>query len=156
MKSATIQMTPGDDTHLTLLMAPQSLNFVTGQDRESLLAFGRAAFKAGQGTRCLLQIAEPAAPQAAKLSDWRTPTKYLDRLGDAMQLLCSGKRPGDDLLTEWINDTNEKLQDFACEHGPAWAQGIGLIDAAMVMARQPTEGVAKTYLLEIERMKGWM
>jgi hypothetical protein len=60
----TIQMTPGDDTHLTLLMAPQSLNFFTGQDREHLLAFGRAAFEAGKATaeqgKCLHQIAEPA------------------------------------------------------------------------------------------------
>lgn len=65
MTQATIQITPGDDTHLTLLMAPQSLNFVTGQDREHLLAFGRAAFEAGRTTaeqgKCLHQIAEPAA-----------------------------------------------------------------------------------------------
>lgn len=64
MTQATIQMIPGDDTHLTLLMAPQSLNFCTGQDREHLLAFGRSAFEAGKTTaeqgKCLLQIAEPA------------------------------------------------------------------------------------------------
>ncbi len=38
MTQATIQMTPDDDTHLTLLMEPQSLNFCTGHDREHLLA----------------------------------------------------------------------------------------------------------------------
>jgi len=65
MTQATIQMTPGDDTHLTLLMAPQSLNFCTGQDREHLLAFGRAAFAAGQASKCLLQIAEPATAGTA-------------------------------------------------------------------------------------------
>ena len=63
MTKAAIQMTPGDDMHLTLLMAPHSLNFVTGQDREHLLAFGRAAFEAGKATaeqgKCLHQIAEP-------------------------------------------------------------------------------------------------
>ena len=59
MNKEPIQMTPGDDLHLTLLMAPQSLNFVTGQDREHLLAFGRAAFEAGQASKCLHQIAEP-------------------------------------------------------------------------------------------------
>lgn len=63
MTQATIQMTPGDDMHLTLLMAPQSLNFFTGQDREHLLAFGRAAFEAGRTTaeqgKCLHQIAKP-------------------------------------------------------------------------------------------------
>lgn len=48
MSKESIKMTPGDDTHLTLLMAPVSLNFMTGQDREHLLAYGRAAFEAGQ------------------------------------------------------------------------------------------------------------
>ena len=42
------KMVPGDELHLTLLMAPFSLNFFTGQDRQHLLAFGRAAFEAGQ------------------------------------------------------------------------------------------------------------
>lgn len=37
---------PGDDTHLTLLMAPHSLNFVTGADRAALLAYGRDVFAA--------------------------------------------------------------------------------------------------------------
>lgn len=46
-KSVT-KMTPGDDLHLTLLMAPHGLNLVTGQDREQLLAYGRAAFEAGK------------------------------------------------------------------------------------------------------------
>ena len=42
------KMVPGDELHLTLLMAPCSLHLVTGQDRQHLLAFGRAAFEAGQ------------------------------------------------------------------------------------------------------------
>lgn len=42
-----IKMTPGDDLHLTALMAPFSLNLVTGQDRQHLLGYGRAAFIAG-------------------------------------------------------------------------------------------------------------
>jgi len=69
MNKEPIQMTPGDDLHLTLLMAPQSLNFVTGQDREHLLAFGRAAFDAGQSSKCLHQIAEPSAqtPEDAQI-----------------------------------------------------------------------------------------
>lgn len=65
-QASTKKMTPGDDMHLTLLMAPHNLNLVTGQDRQHLLAFGRAAFEAGQ--KCqgysvppngLHQIAEP-------------------------------------------------------------------------------------------------
>ena len=42
------KMVPGDELHLALLMAPYSLNFFTGHDRQHLLAFGRAAFEAGQ------------------------------------------------------------------------------------------------------------
>ena len=43
-----LTITPGDDLHLTLLMAPYSLNMVVGEDRQHLLAFGKAAFAAGQ------------------------------------------------------------------------------------------------------------
>lgn len=55
-----IKMTPGDDLHLTMLMAPYSLNFCTGKDRDHLLAYGRAAFEAGKSGQCLHQIQEPA------------------------------------------------------------------------------------------------
>lgn len=60
-----IKMTPGDDLHLSLLMAPFSLNLVTGQDRQHLLGYGRAAFEAGKAGQCLHQIQEPAPVQAA-------------------------------------------------------------------------------------------
>lgn len=50
---------PGDDLHLTRLMARNSLNFVVGEDRQHLLEFGRAAFAAGQ------QSAEPEAQREA-------------------------------------------------------------------------------------------
>ena len=77
MNKEPVKMTPGDDLHLTLLMAPQSLNFVTGQDREHLLAYGRSAFEAGQASKCLHQIEEPASPQTAlpdvsiSVQEWR-------------------------------------------------------------------------------------
>ncbi|WP_120967362.1 hypothetical protein [Comamonas sp. lk] len=53
-----IKMTPGDDIHLSLLMAPFSLNLVTGQDRQHLLSYGRTAFKAGHA---LLRASTPEA-----------------------------------------------------------------------------------------------
>lgn len=71
--------------------------------------------------------------------DWTQPTTVALRLGDSMQLLCGGKRPPDDMVQQWLDNTSEELQSFAASHGPAWAQGIGLIDAAMVMVDQPTE-----------------
>ena len=69
MDKETTKMIPGDELHLTMLMAPYSLNLVTGQDRQHLLAYGRAAFDAGnntgQATPCLNQIAEPVTAGAA-------------------------------------------------------------------------------------------
>ncbi len=55
---------PGDDLHLTSLMAPHSLNFVTGPDRAALLAYGRDVFAAARDSKCLAQIEEPAQPVA--------------------------------------------------------------------------------------------
>lgn len=65
-------------------------------------------------------------------------TTYIEGFGDAMALLC-GKRPPDDMLAGWLAD-DERLQQFACAHGPAWAQGIAVIDAARILAGQPVEG----------------
>lgn len=64
MDKETNKMIPGDELHLTMLMAPYSLNLVSGQDRQHLLAFGRAAFDAGKADRpaqCLHQITEEGA-----------------------------------------------------------------------------------------------
>ena len=55
-----IKMTPGDDLHLTMLMAPHSLNLAVGQFRQQLLGYGRAAFEAGKAGQCLHQIQERA------------------------------------------------------------------------------------------------
>lgn len=87
------------------------------------------------------KIATEQAEPIAR-ADWTTPTTHLQRFGDAMQLLCGGVRPSDTLLADWMaDDSHGWLQEFAIEHGPAWSQGIGLIDAAQLMADQPTEGV---------------
>ena len=72
-------------------------------------------------------------------ADWTQPTTVAQRLGDAVQLLCGGKRPPEAMVTGWLDHSSEELQSFCAEHGPSWAQGIGLIDAAMVMVDQPTE-----------------
>ena len=73
---------------------------------------------------------------------WETPTTYVQRLGDALTLLCGGNRPSDEMIGAWMNECDDnRLQAFACRHGPSWAQGIGVIDAAQLLADQPTEGV---------------
>lgn len=59
------KMAPGDDMHLTLLMAPHNLNLVTGQDRQHLLAFGRAAFEAGKAAAAAQQGVQPEGEHSA-------------------------------------------------------------------------------------------
>ena len=71
--------------------------------------------------------------------DWTHPTTVLERFGDAMELLCQGERPPDSMLCAWLDGLSDELQIFAGNHGPAWAQGIGIIDAALTMVDQPTE-----------------
>ena len=81
----------------------------------------------------------------AHSKDWRKPTLYLDRLGDALELLCQGNRPDDKVTAAWVDHTSEDLQGFCAKHGPSWAQGIVIIDAAMILAKDPVEGPAHEY-----------
>lgn len=81
--------------------------------------------------------------ELATPSDGEIATSYLARFGDVLQLLCRGHRPPDAWMAEWLTNTDDsRLQDFVAVHGPAWAQGIGLLDAAQVAADQPGEGPA--------------
>lgn len=85
-----------------------------------------------------------ATASVAGLADWTKPTTVQQRMSDAVTLLCAGKRPPDDMVAGWLDRDAEdgRLQEFAIEHGPAWCQGIALLDAAQAMVDQPTEGVA--------------
>ena len=76
---------PGDDLHLTSLMAPHSLNFVTGPDRAALLAFGRDVFAAARDSKCLAQIEEPAQPVAEICSASHDDAEFGER---AIKPLC--------------------------------------------------------------------
>ncbi len=79
-------------------------------------------------------------------TDWYSPTTHAKRIADVMQLLCSGNRPSDAVVEAWLSNPDDcRLQEFAIEHGPSWAQGIAVIDAARVLADQPTEGVAHEF-----------
>lgn len=77
----TTRMIPGDDLFLSCLMAPYHLNLVTGEDRQHLLAYGRAAFAAGQKEARRLPEKAPGfqcEPQPAVTEDgfceWVCPT----------------------------------------------------------------------------------
>jgi hypothetical protein len=45
-----VKVQPGGELHLTLLMAPYGLNFFIGKDREQLLAWGQAVWKAARAS----------------------------------------------------------------------------------------------------------
>lgn len=94
-------------------------------------------------TSKLKTISGPADLQPVSRGDWEKPTSYVDRFTEAVALLCR-KSPPADLVAGWLDKDadDHRLQDFAADHAPAWAQGIGVLDAAHVMASQPTEGVA--------------
>ncbi len=72
---------------------------------------------------------------------WSTPTTFMKRFGDALQRLCGGHRPPEEMLIAWFDKTKDdnRLQGFCCDYGPDWAQGIVVINAAQVLADHPTE-----------------
>ena len=70
-------------------------------------------------------------------------TGFVTRYADAVQALCKGHRPRDEIVEAWLLDEsgNElRLQDFAGYHGVEWMQGIAILDAAFALATTPTEG----------------
>lgn len=92
---------------------------------------------------------------AQEKSDWSAPTSHADRFSQAIALLC-GKTPPADAVEAWMAPGSEdmRLQEFAIEHGPAWAQGVAVIDAAHLLASMPTEGVDHE-IVEVDRSTGW-
>lgn len=75
---------------------------------------------------------------------WAKKTTHIERLGDAFELLCAGKRPPDQMILDYFNDDLDsfELQEFCVAHCPlAWSQGIVVIDAALALADEPAEGV---------------
>lgn len=90
------RMTPGDDMHLTLLMTPHGLNFVTGQDRQHLLAFGRAAFEAGKVAAATQQGVQPVAFRLTNTSFRKPRYEYFSSEEAAKQRQADFNRSVDD------------------------------------------------------------
>lgn len=65
-------ITPGDDAHLAILMAPHGLNLVSGQDRSHLLAYGRDVW---QSARALKHAAAAKEPRLILVGYWHTHAK---------------------------------------------------------------------------------
>lgn len=68
---------------------------------------------------------------------------YLVRFADALEILCTA-RPDLALCEQWLRNTpeGEQLQAWAVDHMRAnWGTGLGVLDAAEVMAESPEEGM---------------
>ena len=76
------------------------------------------------------------------MSTWSTPTTYAERFSAAVALLCQGRKPPDAMVAGWLDSSSGELQEFAADNGPAWAQGIVVLDAARLLADSPTEGAS--------------
>ena len=79
------------------------------------------------------------------MSDWRTPTFFIKRFEEALAMLCNGCSPPSNYITEWLDGTSDNLQDFCSENAAGWMQGIVVIDAALLLADNPCEGVNHEY-----------
>ncbi len=81
---------------------------------------------------------------------WREPTTYMERFQGALARMC-GAVPPEAICQEWLDSVSvnnvDRLQEWvATQPGtPAWAQAIVTIEAAMMWADEPTEGVAHEY-----------
>lgn len=121
MSKTPITMTPGDETHLTLLMSPVSLNFVTGQDREHLLAFGRAAFEAGQKCQgCVVQ--QGYVPVDVLASDIKEPMSrfcpecgHVGEVGAGHSDCCPDGSHAFMVPARWANELREGFKARFCK-----------------------------------------
>ena len=82
-------------------------------------------------------------------------TTFAQRFTDAVAILCAAEPPSE-FVSEWLANVDvdgvHRLQEWVLnqEATPSWAQGIGVLDAAHVMASQPVEG--EQHEGEIERL----
>lgn len=74
------------------------------------------------------------------------PTTKVERFEDALTVLAGGVCPDRALVEAWFDEDDDqshiRLQEWAMNNSAAgWAMGIGIIDAALVLADNPDEGV---------------
>jgi hypothetical protein len=90
-------------------------------------------------------LAVRAARAAAGLADIRKDdrARYRELLSEALTAFC-GVSPPDELVIRWVEGEDGAasggLQDWAASYAPvSWATGIGTIEAAEALAREPRE-----------------
>ncbi|MFK4705613.1 hypothetical protein ABIC83_002452 [Roseateles asaccharophilus] len=65
---------------------------------------------------------------------------FTTRFADAIGLLCT-ETPSIELCREWLDDRSDDLQEWVIDRlRLSWAQGIGVIDAARLLAGEAEEG----------------
>lgn len=106
------KMAPGDDMHLTLLMAPHNLNLVTGQDRQHLLAFGRAAFEAGKAAAAAQQGVQQSIEQDVRaIVDLLKNREWAEHIGQTEL-----GRELEHEITKLYNATHPTPQGAGCQY----------------------------------------
>jgi len=104
------KMVPGDELHLTLLMAPCSLHLVTGQDRQHLLAFGRAAFETGQAAaQQAVQAVVPAVRGEVLVTVSGFTGSGKSAIAGEIEIMCRALG----LQVEWPDGVTEKNMTHA-------------------------------------------
>lgn len=129
----TKKMQQGDEMHLTVLMAPYSLNLVCGNDRQNLLSYGRAAFDAGVK-------AAQGVPVPAVLDD-----RWKARMLDGRALVRDGMGFGDHPELPVLDEGMKPKQLFA-------ALGIEL---KHTMAEDDLEMDVQEAMCEAGNWSGW-
>ena len=90
-----------------------------------------------------VELAEFFTLQPLTLGDGQVPTLYVDRVVEALALLCNGAKPPRELVEGWLLDKSDGLQDWAVNNtAVCWGTGIGTIEAAIAMADTPEEGIS--------------
>ena len=138
----------GDPDHKDMALLDADAGVFINDTRTYLSSKMRERLNGRGPSNEITNIAQPVQPAKSKNKlHWSDPTTFIVRFGDAMQALCAGQRPNDEMMAAWldVDADDSRLQHFAYEHGPSWAQGIGIIDAAQLLADQPTEGVDHEY-----------
>lgn len=70
-------------------------------------------------------------------------TTWVERFQQSIAIMCGGNTPPLQMCLDWMDKDADsvELQEWAINHAALpWAQGIGILDAASVLADHPMEG----------------
>jgi hypothetical protein len=97
------------------------------------------------------QLARPVKPLTGD------HTTFVQRFTDAVAMMC-GAEPPPEFVDEWLRKVEvnfvARLQEWVlCQDGaPEWAQGVGVLDAAYLLADSPVEGLGHKDRIEANEL----